>query len=80
MPQVNAWVAGLEVDFWWPVHRLVVETDGGEFHDGRQRAEHDREKDAALALAGIRTHRFDWEQVVDDPPHVAGVVTALMGG
>ena len=78
-PQVNAWVAGVEVDFWWPLHRLVVETDGVDAHVGRELVR-DYEKEAKLALAGIRTHRFDWEQVVDDAPHVAGVVTALMGG
>ena len=78
-PQVNAWVAGFEVDFFWPVHRLVVETDGEEAHAGRQVVS-DYDKDARLALAGFKTHRFGWEQVVHDPPNVAGVLTKLMGG
>ena len=78
-PRVNAWVAGCEVDFYWPVHRLVAETDGADVHSGRQVAR-DYDKEARLVLAGIRTHRFDWEQVVDEPAGVAGVLIALMGG
>jgi very-short-patch-repair endonuclease len=77
MPKVNVWVAGAEVDFYWPVHRLVVETDGGT-HAGRE-VTRDYGKEAKLALAGIRTHRFAWEQVVDAPVETADVLSALMG-
>ena len=76
LPKVNVWVADVEADFYWPAHRLVVETDGGT-HAGRELVR-DYDKEAKLALAGIRTHRFDWEQVVDRPPGVAEVLTALM--
>jgi hypothetical protein len=31
-PLVNATVQGLEVDFLWPTHDLVVETDGAATH------------------------------------------------
>lgn len=76
MPKVNVWVAGVEADFYWPAHRLVVETDGAT-HAGRELAR-DYGKEAKLALAGIRTHRFEWEQVVDAPRATADVLTALM--
>jgi very-short-patch-repair endonuclease len=76
-PRVNTFVAGVEVDFFWPAHRLAVETDGEEWHSGRRRGD-DRDREAKLALAGIRTHRFGWEQVVDDPGRVGDVVEALL--
>lgn len=78
LPNVNVWVAGVEADFYWPVHRLVVETDGGT-HAGRELTR-DYDKEAKLALAGIRTHRFGWEQVVDGPAATADVLSALMSG
>jgi hypothetical protein len=31
-PRVNSRVEGLEVDFAWPHHRLVVEADGWQYH------------------------------------------------
>ena len=36
-PQVNAIVAGLEVDFLWRPERLIVEVDGYRYHSGRER-------------------------------------------
>ncbi|HVF79861.1 MAG TPA: hypothetical protein VNA28_16315 [Solirubrobacteraceae bacterium] len=34
-PEVNAQIAGVEVDFFWRAHRLAVETDGHETHGTR---------------------------------------------
>lgn len=69
----NAAVAGYECDFVWPRHALVVELDGGHHLTRRQQAL-DREKDAALTLAGLRVHRFVWRQVV----HAPGLVERTM--
>jgi hypothetical protein len=55
-----------EVDFYWPAHRLVVETDGWETHGTRSAFEADRRKDAALVAAGERVVRFTWRAVVHD--------------
>ena len=77
-PEVNQWVAGCEVDFVWPGRRVVVETDGGETHDGRIAFERDREKDARLTLAGFRVQRFAWRQVVEDGERTAAVVRRLL--
>jgi very-short-patch-repair endonuclease len=49
---------GLEVDCYFPTHRLVVETDGWDTHRTRQAFESDRAKDAALTAAGYRVVRF----------------------
>jgi hypothetical protein len=48
----------LEVDFCWPSHQLIVETDTYATHGTRADFEHDRRKDAALAAAGYTVLRF----------------------
>jgi very-short-patch-repair endonuclease len=48
----------LEVDFCWPSHQLIVETDTYATHGTRHAFEHDRRKDAALAAAGYTVLRF----------------------
>jgi very-short-patch-repair endonuclease len=57
-------VLGHEVDFHWPDHRLIVETDGWRFHRHRRRFESDRARDAQLQAAGWTVLRFTWRQVV----------------
>jgi hypothetical protein len=48
----------LEVDFCWPTHHLIVETDTWHTHGTRADFEHDRRKDAALTAAGYTVIRF----------------------
>ena len=62
------------VDFAWPEHRLVVETDGFAFHADRLSYRADRRRTNALVVAGWRVLRFSWEDVVHDPSHVVAVV------
>lgn len=77
-PRVNARVAGLEVDFWRPFHRLVVETDGYAYHRSRAAQERDREREAVLARAGERVQRFSHRQVVRRPAEVEETLRALL--
>ncbi|HWT92072.1 MAG TPA: type IV toxin-antitoxin system AbiEi family antitoxin domain-containing protein [Solirubrobacteraceae bacterium] len=77
-PLSNAVVAGMECDFVWPAHRLVVELDGLKWHAIRRQLVSDREKDAALVLAGYRVHRFVWRQVVHRPDEVDATMRALL--
>jgi very-short-patch-repair endonuclease len=49
-----------ELDFFWPKHRLIVETDSWRAHGHRAAYERDRAKDAALQAAGYRVVRFTW--------------------
>ena len=65
-----------EVDFLFPAHRLVVETDGWRDHGTRIAFERDRAKDAALVAAGYVVLRFTKRQIADDPDTVAARVTA----
>ena len=48
----------IEVDFYWPTHRLIVELDGWETHRTRAAFEQDRRRDAALQAAGCSVLRF----------------------
>ena len=64
-PLVNLTLAApdhprLEVDFCWPSHRLIVETDGWDSHRTRAAFEADRRRDAALQADGYRVVRFTW--------------------
>jgi hypothetical protein len=68
-PQSNLPLAALdhprlEPDFYWPTHRLVVETDGWETHGTRAAFQTDRRRDAALVAAGWRVMRFTYDDVV----------------
>ena len=68
---------GLEADFYFSGHRLVVETDGWDTHRTRHAFESDRAKDAALTAAGYTVVRFTWRQLRDDPATVADRLTAI---
>jgi Protein of unknown function (DUF559) len=69
---------GLEADFYFPAHRLVIETDGWDTHRTRQAFEDDRAKDAALTAAGYTVMRFTWRQLRDDPQTVADRLKAII--
>jgi hypothetical protein len=62
-PRVNDWIAleiasgGLEVDFSWPRHRLVVEVDEDASHHTLRAKRNDPERDRALRTAGWRVAR-----------------------
>jgi very-short-patch-repair endonuclease len=65
-PVVNGHVLGHEVDFHWPGHRVVVETDGWGTHGRRRAFERDRARDAELHAHGWIVLRFTRRQVVED--------------
>lgn len=79
-PLVNTLVLGFEVDFHWPAHRLIVETDGLSFHATRAAVERDHARDAALMAAGFVVVRFTYRQVVDEPARTARTVAQLLRG
>ena len=78
-PGVNAVIGGLEVDFSWTTHRLAVEVDGYRHHGGRVAFERDRERDAALTLAGWRVLRFTWRRLAERPADVAAMLRRALG-
>lgn len=62
-PQVNVRIHGFEADFYWQVHRVVVEIDGLAYHTTRDAQRRDRQRDTALGAAGIRVLRFTWHDL-----------------
>lgn len=84
-PAVNLPLASLDhreytVDFCWPAHRLIVETDGLQDHGTRASFEADRARDADLTAQGWRVVRFTHRQVTREPPMVAARLQALLAG
>ena len=77
-PAVNTLVEGFEVDTLWRAHKLIVELDGYDFHRTRQAFERDRQRDAALQLAGYRVVRFTHRRVMDHPGAVAQTIRHLL--
>jgi Transcriptional regulator, AbiEi antitoxin/Protein of unknown function (DUF559) len=73
-PAVNAWVAGLEVDFLFAAGKLVVEADSYRFHRSRRAFERDRERDALLAQHGYRVLRFTHRQMTREPAKVVAAI------
>lgn len=56
-----------EVDFLWRAPRVVVETDGGRYHDNPVAQARDGHRNRALAQAGYRVPRIGWEELRDEP-------------
>jgi len=79
-PRTNARVGPYEVDFHWPDHHLVVETDGAATHATPTAFEQDRRRDAELATIGHRVLRFTHHQVVHEPGPVLRAVRAALRG
>jgi very-short-patch-repair endonuclease len=55
----------IEVDYYWPALRLVVELDGYRFHRHHRSFRDDRRRDRRLAAAGIHCLRYVWEDLED---------------
>jgi predicted transcriptional regulator of viral defense system len=77
-PLVNARVAGLEVDFYWPVAGLVVEADSRRYHLTAGAFERDRERDAQLMLHGLRVLRLTSRRIARAPDAVGATLSSLV--
>ncbi len=71
IPETNAKVRvggkTYEVDFLWRRQKLVVETDGGRFHDNPAAGSRDSRRNRALSEAGYEIPRLGWEDLRDRP-------------
>jgi very-short-patch-repair endonuclease len=78
IPQTNVLLAGHLVDFYWPDHGVVVETDGYGPHGTPRRFESDRARDAHLTALGYRVLRFTWRQLTAEPEVIAARLAAVL--
>ena len=64
LPRLNVDVAGEEADLSWPRERLIIEIDGGPWHQDKGE---DARKEAAWQNAGWEVLRIDSDYVYDHP-------------
>lgn len=82
IPETNAElrVGGrtFEVDFLWRSQRVVVETDGGRFHDNPLAQQRDATRNQLLARAGYRVPRLGWDQLRDEPEQTIAEISRFL--
>jgi very-short-patch-repair endonuclease len=81
-PRFNAWLSigphRYQVDCLWPQAQLIVELDGFETHGTRMAFESDRDRDRRLGVAGYKSTRVTWRQLLDIPEEIAADLRALL--
>jgi hypothetical protein len=78
LPATNCFVAGYELDAYWPDCGLAVELDSFETHGSRRAFEADRERDATLLEQGISTIRVTDRQLETQPDEVLRRLSAFL--
>jgi hypothetical protein len=79
-PLVNHRVHGHLVDFFFAEHRLAVETDSWEYHQGSVAMEDDHVRDLALRSRGIETRRYTGDQLEFTPEAVVADLRTVFDG
>lgn len=67
-----------EVDFLWRLQAVVVETDGGRFHDNPLAQARDAERNQVLARAGYRMPRVGWNELRDEPDRAIAEISRFL--
>ena len=75
MPLSKQRVNQFEVDFFWPDHGLVVETDGLRYHRTPSAQTRDARRDRAHIMAGMTPLRFTHYEVRHEPSRVRTALT-----
>lgn len=70
LPRLNAKIAGEEADLSWREHGVIIEIDGGPFH---QDVGEDARKEAVWRAAGWRVLRISSDDVYDAPQCLLGL-------
>ncbi len=77
LPLTKHWVLGYEVDFWFPDHGLVVETDGLRYHRTPSQQARAAKRDQKHTAAGLRVLRFTHWQIAHAPNEVTDVLRRI---
>jgi very-short-patch-repair endonuclease len=67
-----------EPDALWEDQRLIAELDGGGAHQTDRAFHSDRKRDRTLLAEGYRTTRVTWDQLRDEPGHVAADLRQML--
>lgn len=76
-PLSKHWVLGYEVDFFFPDHGLIVETDGLRYHRTPAQQARMVKRDQKHTAAGYRVLRFTHWQIAYAPTEVTQVLRAI---
>jgi very-short-patch-repair endonuclease len=74
LPLTKRWVMGYEVDFWFPDHGLIVETDGLRYHRTPSQQARAAKRDQTHTASGLRVLRFTHWQIAHAPNEVTAVL------
>jgi very-short-patch-repair endonuclease len=77
-PRTEVPLGRYRADILWPEAKLVVEMDGGAFHNLPSRIERDKLRDAELAARGYLTIRVTWRQLTTEPAAVIARIRATL--
>jgi very-short-patch-repair endonuclease len=77
LPLTKHRVLGYEVDFWFPDHGLIVETDGLRYHRTPAQQARAARRDQIHSAAGFRVLRFTHWQVAHAPNEVTAVLRQI---
>jgi very-short-patch-repair endonuclease len=79
LPETQRRINGYLVDFYWPDLKLVVETDGLQYHRTPTQQVRDRRRDQAHTAAGFAHLRFTHAQVRYEADDVLATLVATIG-
>jgi very-short-patch-repair endonuclease len=77
LPLTKHRVLGYEVDFWFPDHGLIVETDGLRYHRTPSQQARAAKRDQKHTAAGLRVLRFTHWQIAHAPNEVTDVLRRI---
>jgi hypothetical protein len=77
-PSINFFVAGYELDAYWPTERFAVELDTYDYHGGHTAFEKDRQRQEDLKLAGIEMTRITGIRMDREPKAVTDRIHRLL--
>ncbi|HEX7058764.1 MAG TPA: hypothetical protein VF176_02835 [Solirubrobacterales bacterium] len=77
-PSTNCFVAGYELDAYWPLERFAVELDTYDYHGGHAAFETDRLRQEDLKLAGIEMIRITGARMDREPKAVTDRLSRLL--
>jgi very-short-patch-repair endonuclease len=78
LPLTKQWVLGYEVDFLFPDHRLIVETDGLRYHRTPSQQARMVRRDQKHVAGGYRVIRFTHWQIAHAPGEVTGLLRQML--